>query len=440
MEVETLNPEEIEVGERFRKDFSAPELNALAESIRQLGQLQPIGVVRAEEGAAKPFKLVYGHRRLLACQRLKEKVKALVLPLKGGLNEKVAEFAENAVRKDFSPIEKSEAVKALHEALKKEHPNWTVEKTGSFLGLSRSYIQELLKIASYTDNADETEKAALKDLTMRELRTATGKKGQIERILNSVLEMKKAGGETLLHFQQGNAFELPFPKHHFQLILTDPPYGISYEKKTSLDKDHINFKDDQDAAWFTRLWQLFDRLADPAASCILSFCSVENFVLFRTLATEFGFKPYPRPLVWIKAAAGQPFQAKYFPTSCTEFALYAVKGDFEVLRAGHPDWFSVPRLQGNDRFHPTQKPIQLWEQILNWLALPSYSLIDPFAGSGSSLIAAKKAGLKEVWGAELNPDFYRLANEYIRRSCGLQTGITEGQTSEASSAKAGSDA
>jgi len=132
-----INPEEISVGKRFRK--SLPSLEILINSIREHGQLQPIGVYEEPKGT---YNLLYGHRRLEACKKLEIPVKAVVVDKPSSvLSSEIAEFIENSVREDFSPVEKAAAVKRLHEELKKKEKKWTVEKTGKILGLSRKYTQ-----------------------------------------------------------------------------------------------------------------------------------------------------------------------------------------------------------------------------------------------------------------------------------------------------------
>jgi len=424
MEVLVIPTDQILVAERIRKEFDESELKALADSIAEHGQLQPIGVVELEAPQdGKRYKLVYGHRRLLACQRLGQPVKAIVLQgIKDELSEKIAEFVENAVRKDFTPVEKAQAVKQLHEELRSKHLDWTVEKTARLLGLSRQYVHDLLRAANWAEaQKNVLDEETLKRLTMRQLRQVTSLQGQVQRIVEEVRKAHKdESPKCRLSLHHGNAFEWRKLgiEPGFQLIITDPPYGIDFARQTWLSSDlkKAAFQDNQGADWFTRMWKLFDELADKENAAVVVFCSVENFLLFRELAKAHGFRPYPRPLVWIKCSAGQPANAEHFPTSCHEFMLYAHRPKFRVVRRGRPDWFSVPRVTGNDRFHPTQKPVALFREILQWLALPSYRMIDPFAGSASSLIAAWQVGLKEAVGIELNDRIYKLALEWIRRN------------------------
>lgn len=75
-------------------------------------------------------------------------------------------------------------------------------------------------------------------------------------------------------------------------------------------------------------------------------------------------------------------------------------------------------MQGNKklnekRIHPTQKPIALYDWLLQQYAKPGYKILDTHVGSASSLIACKKAGLRYV-GFEIDAEIYRAAEERLQ--------------------------
>ena len=87
----------IRIGPRHRKDPG--DLAALAESIKVEGLLQPIGVTEADE-------LVFGERRLLACRDILgwDEIDVRVVNV---TSLAAGEFAENVIRKDFTPSERA---------------------------------------------------------------------------------------------------------------------------------------------------------------------------------------------------------------------------------------------------------------------------------------------------------------------------------------------
>lgn len=66
------------------------------------------------------------------------------------------------------------------------------------------------------------------------------------------------------------------------------------------------------------------------------------------------------------------------------------------------------------RFHPTQKPIKLYEWLLRNYAKEGDKILDTHVGSASSLIACHRGGY-EYWGFEIDPTYYKMANERLER-------------------------
>ena len=102
---------DITVGERART--SAGWLDDLQRSIEQVGVLQPIGVTPENE-------LIFGHRRVMACQALgMEDIPARILDINPDDPAHVLrmEQAENNIRKDFTPSERVEIARRIETAL-----------------------------------------------------------------------------------------------------------------------------------------------------------------------------------------------------------------------------------------------------------------------------------------------------------------------------------
>src|SRR6516225_3679269 len=93
----------IKIGQRHRKDMG--DLTALADSIRQEGLLQPIGVTDRLE-------LVFGERRLLAYRDILKK-KTILARIVDVTSILAGEYAENLVRKDFTPSERVAIARAI---------------------------------------------------------------------------------------------------------------------------------------------------------------------------------------------------------------------------------------------------------------------------------------------------------------------------------------
>lgn len=110
----------IEVGQNIR-DVSEKEegIKELADSIKQYGQLEPIGIEFDENENGK-FKLVYGHRRLIAISKILKEKNVKVVRVSGN-NRVETQLIENIHRKDLTDLELAEALKKIQEQTKSKN-------------------------------------------------------------------------------------------------------------------------------------------------------------------------------------------------------------------------------------------------------------------------------------------------------------------------------
>lgn len=97
---------------------------------------------------------------------------------------------------------------------------------------------------------------------------------------------------------------------------------------------------------------------------------------------------------------------------------------FELAWSSIPRLYKILRLQhggvknadgeGIKRVHPTQKPIALMEWCLGFLP-NAETILDPFLGSGTTLVACAKLGRKGI-GIELDPDYFQIACERVQKA------------------------
>jgi ParB family chromosome partitioning protein len=102
--------EKIHIGDRHRQEMG--DMDALAANIREMGILQPIGIDEF-------FNLVYGQRRLEACENLGWKqIPCVVVKLKSVI---AGEYAENEFRKQFTASERTAIAEAIERELGNRH-------------------------------------------------------------------------------------------------------------------------------------------------------------------------------------------------------------------------------------------------------------------------------------------------------------------------------
>jgi ParB family chromosome partitioning protein len=139
-----------------RKTFDEEKLNDLTNSIKERGIIQPI-VVRPSKSQDEKFEIIAGERRWSAAKKANlDSVPVVILNVD---DEKSLEFAivENVQRQDLNPIEEARGYQKLIDEF-----NYNQEKLSKFIGKSRSYIANSLRLLSLSpDVIDHMEKGNL---------------------------------------------------------------------------------------------------------------------------------------------------------------------------------------------------------------------------------------------------------------------------------------
>jgi site-specific DNA-methyltransferase (adenine-specific) len=85
------------------------------------------------------------------------------------------------------------------------------------------------------------------------------------------------------------------------------------------------------------------------------------------------------------------------------------------------DW---PRDNESEKIHPTQKPVELLKSLIEIFTDPGDVVIDPVAGSGSTLIAAELLNRK-AYGFEIKKEFWTKANQWLNEEKQAKKEIAE---------------
>ncbi|MDC3126734.1 ParB/RepB/Spo0J family partition protein [Candidatus Pelagibacter sp.] len=128
-----------------RKIFDEENLNELANSIRERGILQPIIVRRSNDDHSK-FEIIAGERRWLAAQKVGLHDVPVVITEVDDLKSLEFAIVENVQRHDLNPLEEAQGYKKLIDEF-----SYDQEKVSKFIGKSRSYISNALRLLSLPD-------------------------------------------------------------------------------------------------------------------------------------------------------------------------------------------------------------------------------------------------------------------------------------------------
>ena len=149
------------------------------------------------------------------------------------------------------------------------------------------------------------------------------------------------------------------------------------------------------------------------APCMIVFCSFEQMQTVIRYAEKHGFSHYI-PLVFCKNYSPQVLKANMRICGATEYALLLYRDKLPKFRNKGQmifDWFPFER-DGRQypKIHPTQKPVKLMRRLISIFTDPGDVVIDPCAGSGSTLRAARELG-RNSYGFEVSKAMYKQAVE-----------------------------
>lgn len=142
--IQNISLNKIKLGKNSRLKLGKDELEGLMQSIKEVGLLQPIGVVKKAEG----YEICYGNRRFLACSKLGlNKIPAIIHASKKESDIDLKNLTENIQRRNISLVEAGRYI----ELLKKE--DMTDAEIAVRLGVTRNYVSTCL--TAYNDVPDE---------------------------------------------------------------------------------------------------------------------------------------------------------------------------------------------------------------------------------------------------------------------------------------------
>lgn len=180
-------------------------------------------------------------------------------------------------------------------------------------------------------------------------------------------------------------------------LLTDPPYLVRYKSRTGQ-----SIRNDDNDAWLKPAFAEMYRVLKPGTFC-LSFYGWNVADKFIGAWRAAGFRIVGH-VVFRKRYASSVKFLRYEH----ECAYLLAKGDVELPENAPSD--VVDWLYTGNRLHPTQKAVEMLKPFISAFCKPGGVVLDPFCGSGSTLVAASEADCDFI-GVELDWRHFRTANE-----------------------------
>lgn len=415
---------------RQRKEFTQLSINELADSIAKNGLLHPL-VVRAYGGDGEAWVLVAGERRLKAIQHLwatggelrvgnisvpEGLIPCTYLGDLDPLDAFEAELEENIRRVDLTWQERATASSQLYSlrSLQAEKGQRLPPSPGTIAeekNEDSTIVRAELLIARHLDDPDiakaTSAKEALKILKRKE---------EVQRNI----ELGERVGRTFSADEhmilKGDCIKLMtiMPDGQFDIILTDPPYGIDADQFNDSGGKALgpHGYDDSYTNW-SHLIRNFARHAFRLAkqeAHLYCFCDIDNFLELRSILTDTGFECFRTPLVWFNPQGMRAPWPQHGPQRKYQLILYAMKGKKNVLNLRSD---VITCLLDPHEGHPAQKPVDLYIDLLRRSARPGDSVFDPFAGSGTIFPAAHALKLRAT-GIEMDASAYGIAYKRLK--------------------------
>lgn len=235
------------------------------------------------------------------------------------------------------------------------------------------------------------------------------------------------------HFQNFKVYQIP----KAQLIIADPPYNLGVNAYASnpawyVDGDNKNgeselagkefFDTDKnfkpaEFMHFCSQMLVKEPKESGKAPCMILFCAFEQLHYYIELGERYGFKHYI-PLVFRKKFSAQVLKANMKVVGNCEYGLILYRDKLPKFNNNGQmvfNCFEWPSDNDTPKVHPTQKPVKLLERLVEIFTDKNDVVIDPCAGSGSTLLAAANLD-RRAYGFEIKKDFFKAAKEKVLTS------------------------
>lgn len=439
--VELVRVKDIRTGKRFRKDYR--NMNDLKESIKEKGLINPITVKQLKDNK---FELMAGGRRLKAIQDLKWKeVHARIYSEDlTKLELRSIELEENLQREDLSWQEELELKKQIHEHYidlygkstggnqhTKDKPKKGIATEGiaKQIGESGANFRSDLSLARAIEELPQLRKCKNKNDARKVLKKMVSEvenKEALDRVKNlrEAKKLDRVKKELIDSYITKDVFEVmkKIKDGTFNLIECDPPYGIDLiklKKETGTKTTTDGYKEvekEKYKEFISKLIPEFYRILAPNSFIVFWF-AYDYFSFIYEELSKAGFKGNPVPAFWIKPS-GQTMQPESYLANSVEPFFYMRKGKPKLQTPGKTNKFEFSPVSPKRKIHPTERPVEMIEDILKTFIKPNQRVFVPFLGSGNTLIAAHNLSMFSM-GADLDekeifkPAFVRKVMEEI---------------------------
>ena len=181
-------------------------------------------------------------------------------------------------------------------------------------------------------------------------------------------------------------------------------YGSIYGTKYAVQTDFGDWDANFDLETLDKFVKEFYRVLRKGGTAIIFF-DIWKLSDLKSIYESAKFKQL-RFMEWVKTNPQPRNSSVNYLTNCREVAVSAVKGSKPTFNSRYDNGiYEYPLYSGRDRFHPTQKSLVLFEDLVKKHTNPGDLILDPFLGSGTTALAAKRHDRSFI-GCELDKTFF----------------------------------
>ena len=299
--------------------------------------------------------------------------------------------------------------------------------------LSNLQINEKMDNQSSNENIDvkntdgllylQSVKPSVIDLILTDPPYIISKKTGMDTLYNTVKQNKEDGIDFVRTEEEWNTYK---GKSNIEDNEANKmkymKYGTPYGKKYCLKTDYGAWDSDFTMELLEKfVKEFYEKLRNGGT--LIVFFDIWKISHLKEMLERCGFKQL-RFIEWVKSNP-QPLNSTInYLTNCREIALVAVKGSKPTFNSSYDNGvYKYPIQQGKNRFHPTQKSLALFENLIKKHTNKGDVVLDTFLGSGTTALACKNTNRIFI-GCELDKEYYLKAMNIL----GMKIEYNESET------------
>ena len=423
--METLKVSEIDPGTRARKEYK--DIAGLASNIKRRGLIHPIAVMETDKG----YKLLAGGRRLVAHVHAKiETIDCKIFPSNlSELEIKSIELMENIMREDLNHVEMAklskeilllqQQIQGIKYSTNPEASGASIRSVAEMMGISHEKLRQDIILADTIEKFPDLGWETLKN--RQEALKIQSNIGRIIVTQQAVerFEQETKRGNTNEYLKRlansyivGDFFEnvKQVPNNSISLVEIDPPYAIEIDKlkkrsgvgNYQYGENGYNEINADDYEFFINntIAESY-RVMSQDSWLLLWFGPEPWFSLMLKILRYNKLTVRGMPCIWVKgeeeetgiieSTSGQTNTPMRHLANAYEMFFYAKKGDPKINRPGMTNVFGYKPVPPTHKIHPTERPIEMMQDILTTFTPTGSRILVPFAGSGNTILAAYKS-------------------------------------------------